>query len=94
MIDVVTDSILEKLAGKGSVKVNSHHHQAIKQPGRDLRVTAKANDGVIEFIEDTRPEKFVIGVQWHPELSYATDDLSKKIFETFVARCAKKARNA
>ena len=90
------DSILEELAGKGtsSAKVNSHHHQAIKRLGRDLVVTAKANDGVIEFIEDTRLERFVIGVQWHPELSYATDPLSKAVFETFVAKCVKKARNA
>lgn len=95
-IDIVSDSILETLAGKGTtlLKVNSHHHQAIKHPGRDLRVTAKANDGVIEFIEDTRPERFVIGMQWHPELSYKTDELSKAIFETFVAKCVKKAKNA
>lgn len=95
-IAIEGDSILEELVGKGTVsaKVNSHHHQAIKQPGRDLRVTAKANDGVTEFIEDTRPKRFVIGVQWHPELSYATDPLSKAIFETFVAKCAKKAKIA
>ena len=94
LINVVTESTLGNLVGNASAKVNSHHHQAIKQPGRNLRVTAKANDGVIEFIEDTRPERFVIGVQWHPELSYATDEVSKKIFETFVARCGKKAQNA
>jgi putative glutamine amidotransferase len=94
MIAIEGDSILEGLAGKGtaSAKVNSHHHQAIKQLGRDLRVAAKANDGVIEFIEDTRPERFVIGVQWHPELSSATDPLSKAMFETFVAKCAKKRK--
>jgi putative glutamine amidotransferase len=95
-IAIEGDSILEELAGKGTVltKVNSHHHQAIKQPGHDLRMTAKANDGVIEFIEDTRPGRFVIGVQWHPELSYLTDRLSKIMFETFVAKCVKKAKIA
>lgn len=96
MIEIESDSILSLLAGKGtsSAKVNSHHHQAIKHPGKDLRVSARANDGVIEFIEDTRPERFVIGVQWHPELSYNTDDLSKALFKTFVAKCAKKAKTA
>ena len=96
LIAIESDSILESLAGKemASAKVNSHHHQAIKQVGRDLRITAKANDGMIEFVEDTRPERFVIGVQWHPELSHSTDELSRAIFETFVVKCVKKAINA
>jgi putative glutamine amidotransferase len=96
MISIESDSILGELKGKGvtSAKVNSHHHQAIKQPGRDLRITAKANDGVIEFVEDTRAERFAIGVQWHPELSYFTDELSKAMFETFVAKCTKRVKFA
>lgn len=68
-------------------RVNSHHHQAIKQPGDNLKVTARASDGVIELIEDTRADRFAIGVQWHPELSWATDALSRFIFEIFVSRC-------
>lgn len=96
VIEIDEDSLLSSIAGKGttSVKVNSHHHQAIKEPGSDLRVSAKANDGVIEFIEDTRADRFVVGVQWHPELSYNTDNLSTALFETFVVKCAKNAKSA
>lgn len=96
MIEIDAGSLLEGMAGKGitSAKVNSHHHQAIKQPGRDLRVSAKANDGVIEFIEDTRPGRFAIGAQWHPEVSYWRDGLSRALFETFVAKCSGKVRAA
>jgi putative glutamine amidotransferase len=69
-----------------SLRVNSHHHQAVNKVGDDLRAVAWANDGIIESIEDTRPDRFILGVQWHPELSWRTDELSKEIFSEFVAR--------
>jgi len=93
-IDIEKDSILSGLAGDvEGTRVNSHHHQAVKEAGRDLRVTARAKDGVIECIEDTREGKFVLGVQWHPELSWETDELSGKIFKIFV-NCCKHIRRA
>lgn len=52
--------------GKLQAMVNSAHHQAVKQVGNDLIISAKAEDGIIEAIESTK-HKFVIGVQWHPE---------------------------
>lgn len=94
-IDIEKGSILARLAGDiEGTRVNSHHHQAVKQPGRDLKVTARAKDGVVECIEDTREGKFVLGVQWHPEMSWETDELSGKIFETFVSRCSDIGRGA
>jgi putative glutamine amidotransferase len=94
-IDIEKDSILAGLAGNiEATRVNSHHHQAVKQAGRDLKVTARAKDGVIECIEDTREGKFVLGVQWHPELSWETDELSGKIFKMFVGRCSDTGRAA
>jgi putative glutamine amidotransferase len=72
-----------------SIKVNSSHHQAIKKLGENLTATAWAKDGVIECIEDTRIDRFVFGVQWHPELSWDFDNLSKNIFQTFVNQCSK-----
>jgi putative glutamine amidotransferase len=97
-IRIEENSYLASIAGKGSddgnVRVNSHHHQAIKKVGKDLVATAWASDGVIEFIEDTREGKFVVGVQWHPELSWDTDPLSRKIFKEFVSRCSRRARIA
>jgi putative glutamine amidotransferase len=92
-IDVEKDSILSGLAG-AETRVNSHHHQAVKEAGRDLKVTARAKDGVIECIEDTREGKFVLGVQWHPEISWETDELSGKIFNMFVSRCSEIRRAA
>jgi len=93
-ISIEDRSTLHELATSVEARVNSHHHQAVKQPGRDLKATAWAKDGVIECIEDTRDGKFAFGVQWHPELSWATDDISRKIFEVFVARCRTATANA
>jgi putative glutamine amidotransferase len=73
--------------GLGEVRVNSHHHQSVAKIGENLKVTATAPDGVIECIEDTRNDRSVIGVQWHPELSWKANYLSSALFRDFVSRC-------
>lgn len=60
-------SLLYSLFGdKERLAVNSFHHQAVKDPGTDFRVTARSSDGVIEAIE-SNTFKSIMGVQWHPE---------------------------
>jgi putative glutamine amidotransferase len=81
-------SLLAALAKNDSAVVNSHHHQAIENVGDDLKATAWAADGLIEAIEDTRPNHFVLGVQWHPELGWQKDELSRNLFSQFVKACA------
>jgi putative glutamine amidotransferase len=68
--------------------VNSHHHQAIETVGENLMATAWASDGLIEAIEDTRRDRFALGVQWHPELGWQQDELSRALFKQFVQACA------
>lgn len=80
-------SVLSEISNGLEIAVNSHHHQAIKEVGRDLKAVAWAKDGIIESVEDTRTDKFIFGVQWHPELSWKTDSLSRSIFETFISQC-------
>ena len=66
--------------------VNSSHHQAVDVAGDGLRVVARCpDDGVIEAVEGTQPEHFVIGVQWHPERTYAEEPASRAIFAAFIA---------
>jgi putative glutamine amidotransferase len=86
-IEVFENSILSRLITSKVVQVNSHHHQVVREIGKNLKPTARAKDGVIECIEDIRDNKFIIGVQWHPELSWKTDELSRKLFETFIEKC-------
>lgn len=72
-------------AGESDAQVNSSHHQAIRTPGDNLRVTAVSpNDGVIEAVELDAPDHFVVGVQWHPERTYAQSEFSRAIFSAFV----------
>lgn len=63
-------------------RTNSHHHQAVADPG-GLTVTGRSDDGVVEAAEDPA-KRFVLGVQWHPEVS--GDD---HLFAAFVAACAR-----
>jgi putative glutamine amidotransferase len=74
-------------AGTETARVNSSHHQAVAKVGTNLKATAWAKDGVIECIEETREGRFALGVQWHPELTFSRDGLSREIFELFVGRC-------
>src|ERR1700730_3305218 len=57
--------------------VNSSHHQSILEPGRGLRIVARAADGVIEGVEWTGDANWVTGVQWHPERMVETDSLAQ-----------------
>ena len=82
-IRIEPDSRLEQLSGAAATEVNSSHHQAILEPGRGLRVTARAPDGIIEAVEWTGPADWVTGVQWHPE-RMASHELSAALFRELV----------
>jgi putative glutamine amidotransferase len=70
--------------------VNSSHHQAVDLPGDGLMVSARCyEDGVIEALEGTANNHFVLGVQWHPERSFDASEASRHIFRAFVNAAAK-----
>lgn len=77
-------SQLAKLAGASQAVVNSSHHQSIAKPGRQLRITAQASDGIVEAVEWTGDANWVIGVQWHPERMRG-DALADLLFSELVA---------
>ncbi|MBA2339832.1 MAG: gamma-glutamyl-gamma-aminobutyrate hydrolase family protein [Pyrinomonadaceae bacterium] len=83
-VRLLAESLLGNLAGAESVAVNSHHHQAIDVLGENLRATSWAADGLVESIEDVRTDRFVLGVQWHPEIAWRTDKFSQSIFQIFI----------
>ena len=83
-VRMLENTKLANIAGAADAIVNSHHHQAIESVGADLIATAWSSDGVIEAIEDPRPDRFVVAVQWHPELGWEADGLSQRLFQTFV----------
>jgi len=83
-VRLLDESRLRQLAQADDAPVNSHHHQAVETVGRELVATAWASDGIIEAVEDPRGDRFVVGVQWHPELGWEKDELSRALFREFV----------
>jgi putative glutamine amidotransferase len=69
--------------GSLEVKINSSHHQAVRDLGRGLRIGAIAPDGVIEAIEHEPHKHWVVGVQWHPE-RMAGHKLSESLFRALL----------
>lgn len=84
-VKVAAGSKLNEIIKTEDLAVNSHHHQAIETLGADLVATAWSSDRVIEAFEDPRPDSFVIGVQWHPEMGWQNDLFSQRLFNSFVA---------
>jgi putative glutamine amidotransferase len=86
-LDLTPDSQLATILGTEHIDTNALHHQAIKELGKGLVVTAHAEDGVIEAIE-LPGNRFVIGVQSHPEaLEDSVEPLWHSLFEAFVKSC-------
>ncbi len=86
-IEIESGTLLAEIVGKGNLEVNSSHHQAIDRLAENLKVTAWAEDGIIEAVEEISPQRWLLSVQWHPEA--LTDSASKAIFKAFVEACAK-----
>jgi len=62
--------------------VNSHHHQGVRKPGKRLKITAIAPDGIIEALE-LQQYGFGLAVQWHPEWMQS-DPAMRALFSAFV----------
>lgn len=85
-VHVVAGTKLAGILGKPEiVKVNSRHHQAVREPGEKLIVSARdPEDGTIEAVERS-DKRFVVAVQWHPENQAPRDDRQAAIFRAFAA---------
>jgi putative glutamine amidotransferase len=96
-VEVSGDSLLAKIIGKADsnqksrdgssivVPVNSSHHQSADALGKGLRIVARSpDDGIIEAVEGTATDHFVLAVQWHPERSVDEDEASCKLFRALI----------
>ncbi len=88
-VKVDAASLLAKTMGTTAVSPASGHHQAVKDLGEGLQVTAVAPDGIIEALELPAHPWFVC-VQWHPEVSAADDPTQQRLFDTLVQRARKR----
>ncbi len=74
---------LHSLIGKRTIPANSFHHQAIEKIGKGLKITATAEDGIIEaFCHESYP--YLCGYQWHPERLCLQDKDQLKLFEDLI----------
>jgi len=80
---------LARIVGADSIIVNSIHGQAIDRLAPGLVVQATAPDGTIEAVAMPDAPGFVLGLQWHPEWSYAANPHSLAIFRAFSDACGK-----
>ncbi len=83
---------LGRVLGALEIEVNSMHHQAIKRLGEGLRDVAWAPDGVIEGVEMPGEERFVLGVQWHPEELVGHDQAARNLFAAIVDAARRRPR--
>jgi putative glutamine amidotransferase len=75
--------VLREIAGSERLQVNSLHWQGVRELGDDLRVEARAPDGVIEAFRVADSPGFALGLQWHPEWQFEKNPFSRALFAAF-----------
>ncbi len=92
-VSLIHDSLLATLAGRETLPVSSSHHQLLGRLAKGLHATAHSADGVVEAVESMEEERFLVGVQWHPEDDQ--DSLAEPLFDAFMeaARTFKMRQN-
>jgi putative glutamine amidotransferase len=85
LVKIDPDSSLAKILGAAEASIYSNHHQAVKDVGKNLKIIARSEDGVVEALEKI-DGGFGLFVQWHPE---QTDDLGHRnaIYGALIKAC-------
>lgn len=86
-VRVAEGTRLASLLGAGPLRVNSMHHQGVKELGQGLVATALSPDGLIEAIEG-EGDGYLLAVQWHPEALTDNDPRTRGLFADFVGAAA------
>ncbi len=87
MVRMEPGSLVAEAMGTTECRANSRHHQAIKDLAPGFRITARADDGVIEAVEYAGAP-FILGVQWHPESLAEEDPQMLGLFAALVRAAA------
>lgn len=86
-ITIYEGSVLHGMYG-GRIWINSYHHQSIKDLGKGLKITAVADDGIIEAVE-LADYPYGLGIQWHPEVMLLADENMRPLFDGLVEAAAR-----
>lgn len=88
-VEIEEDSLTARAIGATSITVNSLHHQSVQNVAPGLRATAFAPDGVVEGLESTSTDWWVVAVQWHPEeMNDSPEPWDRGLFKAFADRLA------
>lgn len=85
-IKIDKNTILYDILRQDEVMVNSVHRSTVTEVGENFKISALSEDGLIEGLEYTGDDKFIIGVQFHPEILVQFNSL----FERFIQECKNK----
>ena len=86
-ISIEPGSLIAKAIGTDHARVNSFHHQSVKRVAEGMRVTARSPDGVIEGLESTDEDWWVMAVQWHPEeMTESAEPWDRGLFKAFARK--------
>jgi putative glutamine amidotransferase len=83
LVKIEAGSHLAEILQAEQVETNSWHHQALKQVAPQLKVVAYASDGIIEGVE-MPGHRWLVAVQWHPELTAVADPSQQRLFDALV----------
>lgn len=85
-VKIEKDSKLNSIYKSNEIYTNTFHHQAVKDIAPGFKASAKTKDGIIEAIESTN-NKYVLAVQWHPEMMYCIHKEHFEVFKDFIKQC-------
>jgi putative glutamine amidotransferase len=90
-VKIAPNSVLRRIVGTATMRVNSSHHQSVKDVAPSLQASALAPDGIIEAIESPA-QRFLLGIQWHPEFLFDRHDRHRRLFEAFLEAARRRRR--
>jgi putative glutamine amidotransferase len=91
-VELTRGGLLQRLAGKDRITVNSLHSQGVQTLGRDLDIEAHAPDGVVEAFRVRNAPSFAVAVQWHPEWHFSQNPFSVALFAAFGEAARERAQ--
>jgi putative glutamine amidotransferase len=92
-VQIEPGSKLAEIVAADMISANSSHHQSAEVIGDGLKIVARCpDDNIVEALEGTSRDHFVLAVQWHPERSFEEDERSRAIFSALVEAAREKHR--
>jgi len=89
-VTIVAGSLLQRWYGRRDLRVNSYHHQGIRDLARRFQPMAHAQDGLIEGYYDPKAD-FLVGLQFHPERMAEEAAANQRIWKAFAAAVRRRA---